>query len=103
MSSETLVSTRDGRVLRVEEAGDPGGKPVLMHHATPGAGHVYGRHVADAADRGIRLIGYDRPGYGGSTPQPGSGDTDFSGLGEQQQTVAEKQIIISHGGTSSWA
>lgn len=73
---ETLVTTKDGRVLRVEEAGDPDGKPVLMHHGTPGAGHLYNRHVADASERGIRLIGYDRPGYGGSTPQPGRSVAD---------------------------
>lgn len=75
-SADTLVSTPDGRVLRVEEAGDPSGKPVLMHHGTPGAGHLYRRHAADAAERGIRLIGYDRPGYGGSTPQPGRSVAD---------------------------
>ena len=27
--------------------------------------------LEDAAQRGIRLVSYDRPGYGGSTPQPG--------------------------------
>lgn len=73
---EKLISTSDGRLLRVEEAGDPGGKPVLMHHGTPGAGHLYGPHAADARDRGIRLIGYDRPGYGRSTPQPGRSVAD---------------------------
>lgn len=74
--AETLVSTPDGRVLRVEEAGDPKGKPVLMHHGTPGSGRLYNRHAADAHERGIRLIGYDRPGYGGSTPQPGRSVAD---------------------------
>jgi pimeloyl-ACP methyl ester carboxylesterase len=68
---ERLIKCSDGRVLRVEEAGDPHGKPVLMHHGTPGAGVLYAPHVSDAANRGIRLIGYDRPGYGGSTPDPG--------------------------------
>jgi pimeloyl-ACP methyl ester carboxylesterase len=63
-------------MLRVEEAGDPAGKPVLTHHGTPGAGHLYKLHAADASDRGIRLIGYDRPGYGGSTPQPGRSVAD---------------------------
>ncbi len=61
----------DGRTLRVEDGGDPGGKPVLMHHGTPGAGIFYAPDEADARERGIRLIAYDRPGYGGSTPQPG--------------------------------
>ena len=73
---ERSISVPDGRVLRVEEAGDPGGKPVLTHHGTPGAGHLYGPHAADARDRGIRLIGYDRPGYGGSTAQPGRSVAD---------------------------
>lgn len=68
---EELISAPGGRRLRVEEAGDPGGKPIVMQHGTPGAGHIYGPHAADARDRGIRLIGYDRPGYGRSTPQPG--------------------------------
>ena len=74
-SSETgrehLVNTPDGRVLHVEEAGDPAGIPVFVNHGTPGCAHHYGPHVEDAVRRGIRLIGYDRPGYGRSTPQPG--------------------------------
>jgi len=68
---EQVIQTADGRLLRVEIAGDRRGRPMLMHHGTPGSGHPYERHVADAAQRGICLIGYDRPGYGGSTAQPG--------------------------------
>jgi pimeloyl-ACP methyl ester carboxylesterase len=63
--------TPDGRTLAIEEAGDPGGRPVLVHAGTPNSRHLYAPAVADAAARGLRLIGYDRPGYGGSTPQPG--------------------------------
>jgi len=33
----------------------------------------------DAAGRGLRLICYDRPGYGGSTPQPGRSIADCAG------------------------
>lgn len=65
------VPTTDGRVLLVEDRGDPAGRPVLVHNGTPACGHLYEPHVRDAADRGLRLIGYDRPGYGGSSPQPG--------------------------------
>jgi pimeloyl-ACP methyl ester carboxylesterase len=68
---ERVLSLASGRRLRVEEAGDPAGKPVLVHHGTPGAGRLYGPHAADARERGIRLIAYDRPGYGGSSAQPG--------------------------------
>src|SRR5271156_949286 len=38
---------------------------------TPNSRHLYAKNAADAADRGLRLIGYDRPGYGGSSPHPG--------------------------------
>src|SRR5262249_17005016 len=33
----------------------------------------------DAAGRGLRLIGYDRPGCGGSTPSPGYSVADCAG------------------------
>lgn len=75
-SVERLITTPDGRHLRVEEAGDPSGSPVLTLHGTPGAGRLYGPHITDAENRGIRLIGYDRPGYGRSTPQPGRSVAD---------------------------
>jgi pimeloyl-ACP methyl ester carboxylesterase len=69
--AQRTVQTPDGRTLAVEEAGDPGGRPVLVHNGTPNSRHLYAPAAADAASRGLRLIGYDRPGYGGSTPQPG--------------------------------
>lgn len=68
---QRTVRTSDGRTLAVEEAGDPAGRPVLVHNGTPNSRHLYTPNAADAAGRGLRLIGYDRPGYGGSTPQPG--------------------------------
>ena len=68
---QRTVQTDDGRVLAVEEAGDPTGRPVLMQGGTPGSRLLYGPHARDAAERGLRLIGYDRPGYGGSSPRPG--------------------------------
>ncbi len=71
MVIDRTVEATDGRVLAVQEGGDPAGVPVLVHNGTPNSRLLYGPHVADAEQRGIRLIGYDRPGYGGSTPAPG--------------------------------
>src|SRR6266566_9249390 len=68
---EWSVRTPDGRTLAVEDAGDRDGRPVMVHVGTPNSRHLYGRTVADATARGLRLISYDRPGYGESTPQPG--------------------------------
>ena len=70
VTTQRTVRTPDGRALAVEEAGDPAGRPVLVHNGTPNSRHLFAPVAADAAARGLRLIGYDRPGYGGSTPQP---------------------------------
>jgi pimeloyl-ACP methyl ester carboxylesterase len=50
--------------VAVTDVGEQGGVPVLYHHGTPGTG-LY-RPVP-----GIRMIGYDRPGYGGSARRVG--------------------------------
>jgi pimeloyl-ACP methyl ester carboxylesterase len=68
---ERRIKTPDGRTLAVEDSGDPDGRPVLVHTGTPNSRHLYGPNVTDAEARGLRLISYDRPGYGGSDPQPG--------------------------------
>jgi pimeloyl-ACP methyl ester carboxylesterase len=46
---------------------------------TPNSRHLYDPNVRDAAARGLRLISYDRPGYGGSTPHPGRTVADCAG------------------------
>jgi pimeloyl-ACP methyl ester carboxylesterase len=68
---EHRITAADGRTLAIQEAGDPDGKPVLAHNGTPNSRQIYAPVAADAAARGIRLISYDRPGYGESDPQPG--------------------------------
>jgi pimeloyl-ACP methyl ester carboxylesterase len=68
---QRTTRTPDGRTLAIEEAGDPDGHPVLVHEGTPNSRHLYPPAATDAAARGLRLISYDRPGYGGSSPQPG--------------------------------
>lgn len=60
-----------GRNLDISESGNPNGYPVIFHHGTPGSRYLSAHQISDASERGIRLIGYSRPGYGGSTPQPG--------------------------------
>jgi pimeloyl-ACP methyl ester carboxylesterase len=71
-----LITTPDGRTLRVDEAGDPGGIPILVHSGTPSGALLYRPLVEDAARRGARLLGYARPGYAGSSPQPGRAVAD---------------------------
>jgi pimeloyl-ACP methyl ester carboxylesterase len=65
------MRTPDGRTLEVVEAGAPDGPVVVAHHGTPGSGSFYRSVIESAQERGLRLITYSRPGYGGSTPHPG--------------------------------
>jgi pimeloyl-ACP methyl ester carboxylesterase len=52
----------------------------MVHVGTPGGRRLYGpRTLADAERRRLRLISYDRPGYGGSTAQPGRSTADCAG------------------------
>jgi pimeloyl-ACP methyl ester carboxylesterase len=61
----------DGRTIAYLETGKPDGIPVVVLHGSPMCRMLYGPWVEDAISRGLRLIGYDRPGYGESTPLPG--------------------------------
>jgi pimeloyl-ACP methyl ester carboxylesterase len=61
------VAAADGRRLAVHEGGDPDGLPVVVHHGSPSSGILYDRWLDHATANGIRLIGFDRAGYGGST------------------------------------
>jgi pimeloyl-ACP methyl ester carboxylesterase len=70
------VQTPDGRTLAVLDTGDPAGRPVLVHMGSPNSRHLYQPNVVDAAARGLRLICYDRPGYGDSSPHPGRSHAD---------------------------
>jgi pimeloyl-ACP methyl ester carboxylesterase len=80
------VTTVSGRQLLVQEGGDPAGRAVLVHLGTPGSRVLYGPHLVDAVERGIRLIAYDRPGYGGSTAQPGRSVADCA---EDTRTIVD--------------
>jgi pimeloyl-ACP methyl ester carboxylesterase len=80
------IAVGGGRELCVELAGEPDGKPILVHAGEPMSRRLYGGWIADAEQKGIRLISYDRPGYGGSTAYPGhtlaSGAQDVRAIAE---------------------
>ncbi len=64
----------DGRRLHVYDTGadDVGARLALFwHHGTPNVGAPPEPLLPAAAERGIRWVSHDRPGFGGSTPRPG--------------------------------
>jgi pimeloyl-ACP methyl ester carboxylesterase len=73
------TKAQDGRTLTFIERGVPDGVPVIVCHGTPGSRltrhpdpELYDRH-------GTHMVAYDRPGYGGSDPQPGRSVADAAG------------------------
>ena len=68
---EFHVELSDGRRLQVTVDGEPDGPVVIVHAGTPSGAVFHPAWVTDARDRGLRLVGYARPGYGTSTRYPG--------------------------------
>jgi len=70
MGTETDVVLPDGRTLHAYDTGS-GALPVFWLHGTPNIGSPPRPLFPLSDPLGIRWLGYDRPGYGGSTPRPG--------------------------------
>jgi pimeloyl-ACP methyl ester carboxylesterase len=65
------VEADGGRVLDVLVGGPEDALPLVFHTGTP-SGLLWYPPLAEAATaRGLRTVLYSRPGYGGSSPQPG--------------------------------
>ena len=64
---DSTLHLADGRVLGYCVGGDPNGFPVVSIHGTPGC--RYSRHYDPAlyVHHGVKMITYDRPGYGRSS------------------------------------
>ena len=74
------VTARDGRRLLVHDShpDEPDRTVVVWHHGTPNVG-APPTPLREASDRlGLRWVGHDRPGYGGSDPHPGRAVADVA-------------------------
>jgi pimeloyl-ACP methyl ester carboxylesterase len=73
--TETDLVLSDGRMLRYYDTAGPGeatgSLAVFWHHGTPNIGLPPEPLFAAAARNGVRWVSYDRPSYGGSTPNRG--------------------------------
>jgi len=72
----TFVKAHDGRTLAVDERGEPEGSPVFLLHGTPGSRLGPFPRASVLYRLGIRLISYDRPGYGLSDRRRGRAVAD---------------------------
>jgi pimeloyl-ACP methyl ester carboxylesterase len=74
----TMIATLcDGRALAYCEYGAPRGTPVLWFPGTPSSRLFIPPDARLLADRGVRLVVVERPGYGCSTARPGRAILDW--------------------------
>jgi len=73
------VPTPDGRLLTAAVFGPHDGHPVLWLHGTPGSRLLSVPDLGLLSRAGVRLVTYDRPGYGASTRRPGRSVGDVVG------------------------
>ena len=108
MVNELDLKLGDGRILHVYDMGadEGGGKlPVLWHHGTPNIGSPPAPLFPAAERLGLRWVSYDRPGYGGSTPDPGR---DLGSAADLVSSVADalgidRFAVMGHSGGGSHA
>jgi pimeloyl-ACP methyl ester carboxylesterase len=77
---EGSISVADGRTVTFADFGDPAqddAVPVLWCHGGPGSRLAPAYVAAVGREAGLRFIGIDRPGYGGSTVHPGRSIADW--------------------------
>jgi pimeloyl-ACP methyl ester carboxylesterase len=81
-----------GRRLALCEAGDPSGRIAFYFHGTGSSRLETGLYASTAAAAGVRLLGWDRPGAGGSPAQPGRTLVDV---------VADTRAVAEHLGVDA--
>jgi pimeloyl-ACP methyl ester carboxylesterase len=97
----------DGRTLCFAEWGDPNGRPVFSLHGTPGCRLLSARKVEHQFDElvgslGVRVITYDRPGYGESGRNAGRRVVDSaSDVAAIAGSLGIKQFAIEGGSSGS--
>jgi pimeloyl-ACP methyl ester carboxylesterase len=64
--STCFVRSKDGRQIAVQESGNPTGHPVFLLHGTPGSRIGPLPRQITLYKQGVRLVTFDRPGYGWS-------------------------------------
>jgi pimeloyl-ACP methyl ester carboxylesterase len=98
---ELDLQLADGRTLHAYDTGEADPRlTVLWHHGTPNVGEPPAPLFPASRRAGIRWVGYDRPGYGGSSRRPGR---DVASAAADVAAVADalgvgRFAVMSHSG-----
>jgi pimeloyl-ACP methyl ester carboxylesterase len=104
MTTEIEIGLGGGHRLHVYDTG-AGELAVFWHHGTPNIG-APPKPLFPAADRlGMRWVSYDRPGYGGSSRQPGrdlASAATFTGRVADELGI-DRFAVVGHSGGAAHA
>ena len=105
MVTGTDLALGGGRTLHLYDTGGDGRHVVVYHHGTPNIGVPPEPLFGVSDPLGIRWVGYDRPGYGGSTPVPGR---DIASAAADTAAVADalgidRFSVLGHSGGGAHA
>lgn len=93
-ASYQTLTTPDGRQLEYLDSGSAGDAGALLFHVgTPNCAAEFSLISEPAAELGLRLISYSRPGYGQSSEQLGRSVAD---------TVADATTLLDHLGVGGF-
>ena len=101
--TETDLDLGNGRTLHWYDTGAEGSAgrlAVFYHHGTPNIGSPPAPLFPASERLGLRWLGYDRPGYGGSTPRP---DRDVASAAGDVARIADELgldrfAVLGHSG-----
>lgn len=102
---EQHVPVAGSRWLAIDDEGDPAGRPVVFLHGTPSSALSRHPDTSLAVAAGVRLLAVNRPGIGGSSPDPETTPGTFAadlaaaldGLG------VERADVLAWSAGSLWA
>ena len=104
---ESSAVLPDGRTLHYYDtgAGEGADLAVVWFHGSPNVGEPPEPLFAAAAERGIRFVSYDRPGYAASTERPGR---DIASAAQDVAAVADalgirRFAVLGHSGGGAHA
>jgi pimeloyl-ACP methyl ester carboxylesterase len=102
--AELDVALPDGRRIHAYDThpGAPDRLAVVWHHGTPNIG-TPPEPLFGASERlGIRWVSYDRPGYGGSSPNPGrsAASAAFDVTAVAEAVDIDRFAVMGHSGGS---
>jgi pimeloyl-ACP methyl ester carboxylesterase len=104
VGEDRLLTLPDGRTVVCWEGGDPTGSPILFHSGTP-SGRLQATLGHEAAVRaGVRLLAFNRPGYGESSLlPPGLAQVGRDGLDVLDQYDVERCAVLGVSGGGPYA